>query len=221
VLVDHVIVEKCIPSGNKGNILITSRNPQLGRITSFDNLLEVDQMSINEAISLLMKCGNLPAFTDSVKDVVLELGCIPLAVDQAGAYMQACQCDPDDYLELYNQQKDQLMLDSFMAASGYRYSTFGTWEISIKEIERRTIYENEALAKAAQSALFLHRIFAFIHHENISEDIFKSAAECYVKRDLEMEQKRGLPIIAVTLDTKDLHLNKKGGWDTFLFSHFL
>lgn len=215
--IGYEIVGKFIPSGNKGNILITSRDPQLGRITSFANSLEVDQMSINEAISLLMKCGNLPAFKDSVKEVALELGCIPLAIDQAGAYMQACQCDPDDYMELFIKHKDQMMLDSFMAASDYRYSAFGTWEISVKEIENRAKYKDETQAKTAQSALFLLGIFAFLHHENISEDIFRKAAECYVKRDLDMEQKRGLLIIAATLDNKDLHLNEKGEWDRFLF----
>ena len=31
------VVEKFIPSGNRGNILITSRNRSMGRIVSFEN----------------------------------------------------------------------------------------------------------------------------------------------------------------------------------------
>ena len=53
------VVERFIPSGSQGNILITSRNRSLGHIVSYENSLEVDQMAKNEAISLLVKASHL------------------------------------------------------------------------------------------------------------------------------------------------------------------
>ena len=46
------VVEKFIPSGSQGNILVTSRNQSLGCVVSYENSLEVDKMAEKEAISL-------------------------------------------------------------------------------------------------------------------------------------------------------------------------
>ena len=49
------VVEKFIPSGNRGNLLITSRNRSMGRIVSFENRIEIKEM----AITLLLKASCL------------------------------------------------------------------------------------------------------------------------------------------------------------------
>ena len=38
------VVEKFIPSGNGGNVLITSRNSSMGRIVSFENIIEIKEI---------------------------------------------------------------------------------------------------------------------------------------------------------------------------------
>ena len=53
------VVEKVIPSGSQGNMVVTSRNRSLGRVTSYENSLEVNQMAEKEAILLLMKASHL------------------------------------------------------------------------------------------------------------------------------------------------------------------
>ncbi|KAF8976109.1 hypothetical protein BDQ17DRAFT_1212716, partial [Cyathus striatus] len=51
-------VEHFIPPGNKGNILITSRNPEHKRTVSATNSMEVLVMSEEFAVELLLKsCG--------------------------------------------------------------------------------------------------------------------------------------------------------------------
>ena len=82
------VVEKYIPPGNRGNILITSRNHSMGRIISFENIIEINEMEEADAIILLLKASCLDASAEHIKvakNIVTELGCIPLAVDQAGA----------------------------------------------------------------------------------------------------------------------------------------
>ncbi|KAF8997507.1 hypothetical protein BDQ17DRAFT_1248574, partial [Cyathus striatus] len=52
-------VEKFIPPGNKGNVLITSRNPEHKRIVPASNFAEVSVMSKEAAVELLLKSSGL------------------------------------------------------------------------------------------------------------------------------------------------------------------
>src|ERR1700760_4352808 len=45
---EYHVVERFLPPGNKGNILITSRNKALGRLTTSESSLEVDRMGEEE-----------------------------------------------------------------------------------------------------------------------------------------------------------------------------
>ncbi|KAF8808359.1 hypothetical protein BYT27DRAFT_7005992, partial [Phlegmacium glaucopus] len=53
------MVAKFFPPGNRGNILITSRNRSMGRIVSFENRIAVNEMEESDAISLLLKSSCL------------------------------------------------------------------------------------------------------------------------------------------------------------------
>ena len=94
------VVEKYIPPGNKGSILITSRNRSMGRIVSFENMIEIKEMEEADAITLLLKAGRLDSFPEHLevsKKIVNELCYIPLAIGHAGAYIEAGKCDIDQY----------------------------------------------------------------------------------------------------------------------------
>ena len=218
----YEIVDKFLPPGRSGGILITSRNIELTRITSKKNSIEVKEMDAGEAISLLLKSAAIEDNSERIlalaRRVVSELGYIPLAIDQAGGYVQACGCDLSNYLDLYTHQCRGLMFNSlFKGASNYGKSTYGTWEISMKEIESRAANGAGPGGVAAQSAVIIYKYFAFLHHNDISEDIFREAAENYKKRDIEQEKKLGLPLLVVLLDAKSLFLNEAGKWDRLQF----
>ncbi len=139
----YEIVEKSLPPGDSGNILFTSRNDDLLRIVLKENSVEVCEMDEAEAISLLLKSASI-GFEDSsanralASTIVSKLGYIPLAIDQAGAYMHTNHCGPENYLDLYSNHCKQLLLhSSFKGASGYGNSIYETWELSMKEIESR------------------------------------------------------------------------------------
>ncbi|KIL66197.1 hypothetical protein M378DRAFT_404885, partial [Amanita muscaria Koide BX008] len=218
----YQVVEKFVPYGNAGNILVTSRDKALERITSPTHSLEVIEMGEEEAIALLLKSaavdsnsGNV-AIAAAAQKLVALLGCIPLAIDQAGAYMQSCGCGLDYYLELFIKHRAKLMSDKeFRGASLYNYSTYGTWEISIEEIKHRAEGENSVQRLAAESALVLHNIFAFLHHDNISGEMFQKAAVNFMNR--KGEQTNGLPQSTSWLDSKTLFLNEDGSWDALQF----
>ena len=212
----YQIVEKFLPPGNRGNILITSRNLELVRVT--ENSLEVLNMGEEEALSLLSKSARLQDTSENLqvlaKQLLSKLGGIPLAIDQAGAYMMACSCPLEDYLELYGKN---LSNSSFKGASNYGSSTYGTWDMSMKEIEARAAKGRDSEVNTAKYAITLFKIIAFLHHENIPEELFKNAAENYKKRDIESEMEFGLPLSVTMLDYNVLSLDKRGEWDKMQF----
>ncbi|KAF8347177.1 hypothetical protein F5887DRAFT_882254, partial [Amanita rubescens] len=55
----YSVVEKFLPSGNGGNVMITSRNIGLKRVILSKNSMEVHGMENEDAISLLLKSGML------------------------------------------------------------------------------------------------------------------------------------------------------------------
>ena len=174
------VVERFIPPGNRGNILITSRNRSMGRVISFENLIEINEMKEADAISLLLKASCLDASAkhmEAAKDIVTELGCMPLAVVQAGAYIEAGRCSIAKSLQQFFLHRQTLMSDdTFRGASSYDRTVYGTWDLSFKEIKKRASGQSSA-KEAACAAILILQICAFYHHSNISKDIFRSAAE--------------------------------------------
>jgi hypothetical protein len=210
-------LEAYFPSGQRGNILITSRNSAMQRLTLPQNSLEVKEMEENDAIELLLKASCLdPSRTDlqaEASKIVKELFCLPLAVDQAGAFIASGATSISDYISKYtHHQKTLFSHPEFKGASKYNRTVYGTWELSYNEIQQRAQSSDSHQAEAAKSALLLLAIFPFFHHEGIIEGIFSYAAvqNQNIVRD-------GLPLASSILDSRLLPLNERGTWDNFMF----
>ena len=178
-------------------------------------------MAEEEASSLILKSASLDGTSDHTsnlcKNLASELGGIPLALDQAGAYMLTSQCGIADYLELYIKHKDELMSNpGFKGASDYDRTSYGTWDISMQKIEYMAAKHNGEEAIAAQSAIRILRIFAFLDHINIPQDLFKNAAENYMKRVYEKVESI-LPSSIRLLDQQTLFLSEDGMWEKMKF----
>ena len=215
------VVEKFIPPGHRGNVLITSRNRSLGRLTQFENSLEIDNMEKKDAISLLLKSsGHIDQahtlILEMARKIVTELCCLPLAVAQAGAAIEAGLCNIDDYLDLYSAKRKELLSHSFFkGASEYQQTVYGTWDLSFKEIESRASSDsNSDGVQRAQIAILILKIFAFMHHESIDENIFRHAAE-----ELNVNNKRSQlsQFPRSNADDRLLCCDKNGRWDKFHF----
>ena len=216
------VVERYIPPGNRGNILITSRNRSMGRVISIENIIEINEMEEADAITLLLKASCLDAsaeHTEVAKNIVTELGCMPLAIDQAGAYIEAERCSIDKYLQKFSLHRQTLMSDAtFTGASNYNRTVYGTWDLSFKEIKRRASGQSSAGdTQAAQAAILILQICAFYHHSNISKDIFRSAAEESREHVVDSEVAEKLPLAMSSLDHTLLALDNNGHWDEFIF----
>ena len=179
---DPRVVAQYMPKGNRGNILFTSRNPNMGgsNITRKTSA-HIDDMCQEEAISLLLKSAGLEFSQETrqgATSVVDTLCYLPLAIDQAGAAIRSGLCTIHDYLEMYSDHRRRLMSYSpYQEASNYGRAVYATWDLSFAAIEARTTGSDSVDAEAAKSAMIILGTFAFFHHDNIPEDVIKRAAE--------------------------------------------
>ena len=210
-------LEAFFPPGQGGNILITSRNSNMRCLTLPENSLEVLEMEKNDAVVLLLKASCLdPSRLDLKAEalkVVKELFCLPLAVDQAGAYIASGATNIGGYLVKYSKYKKTLLSrKEFLGASRYNRSVYGTWELSYQEIQQRAQSDDPHRSEAANIALLLLELFPFFHHEGITEEIFAYAAvQCQETPQFE------LPLTSSILDSRLLPLDDAGIWDDFMF----
>ena len=211
-------LEAYLPPGRGGNVLITSRNSTMRNLTSPENSLELTEMEQNDAIELLLKASYLDPssreFQAKASKIVKELCCLPLAIDQAGAYIASGATTIGDYLAKYSEhQKTLLSHSAFTGASKYNRSVYETWELSYQEIKQWTGSNDSHKVNAANSAMLILRLFPFFHHEGITEEIFSYAA---LPED-ERTSSPNLPCASTLLDQRLLSHNKSGTWDNFLF----
>ncbi|KAF8334572.1 P-loop containing nucleoside triphosphate hydrolase protein, partial [Amanita rubescens] len=215
----YSVIGNFLPPGNGGNIIITSRNIGLKR--SALKSMEIHGMEDEDSISLLLKSAMLDDTDDDIYDLaqqlVSQLDGIPLAIDQAGAYMHSCGCGINGYLELYTRYKDKLMQDTpgFEGATDYGTSTYGTWNISLKKMEEMAAKDSPQGSVEAQNAIKLLRIFAFINHANIPQELFKNAAENYMRRNIGVHFSSSLSL----LNDETMFMGKHGEWDKLQFLH--
>ncbi|KAJ7289415.1 P-loop containing nucleoside triphosphate hydrolase protein, partial [Mycena rebaudengoi] len=152
------------PQSSSGNILITSRNPELS-VHAPNSHHHISDMEEEDAVQLLLASALQPLSTETeslATDIVKALYCFPLAVVQAGSFI-ARTGTLRKYLALYKQNRAKLlsMLPS-QSHDKYAWSVYTTWDISFKCL-------------GPLAARFL-QICSFLHHESISEAIFSNAA---------------------------------------------
>ena len=215
------VVEKFIPPGNGGNILIISRNKSMRRIVLYEIRIEIQETEGADAITLLPKSSHLDPLLEHLEEAqgtVTGLCCIPLAIDNVGSSIKAGSCDIDQ-LRQFSVHRQALMSNAaFTRASECNKTVYETWDLSFKEIEKRAGgHSTPKDAQAAHAAILIFQICSFYHHTNISKDIFRSAAEEAMKQDVGSDRFRNLPQAFTLLDYTLLGLDNDGNWDEFIF----
>lgn len=120
-----------------GHILITSRRQNAGRLGT---TILVDTMSDEDATMLLYKCSNIPHHHNLrlAKELIYSLGNLPLAIDQAGAYIAAGCLEFDDYLAQFKRCKYELLSAKPSAATwSYEHTVYTTWEITVAKLQEQ------------------------------------------------------------------------------------
>ena len=150
------IVKRYLPT--KGDILITSRNFRLPQG------IEIDVMEEEEAFKLLISLIKDTYPSDQIKSLLQKLGYLPLAIAQAGAYIDKNKISIDQYLQLYDKEKAMLLATHDMPIGDSHLPAYITWSVTLKEIK-----EKDKTGKAIQLLDFL----SFCHFVDIPRSFVK------------------------------------------------
>ena len=129
-------------------------------------------MAVDEAVILLLKTiGTDDPSSEmsrrTAKNIVTTLGNLALAITQAGAVIRQNICRIEDYCDMYQRRRRELLSRApIQASSDYKYTVYTTWEVSVNIIEGMS-------SEVASHALELLRLFSFLHFDGISEEIFR------------------------------------------------
>lgn len=177
-------ISRYFPVGNRGTIIVTSRNPEC-RCHATVGSRELREMESDEAINLLLRSGDLSKEDQNLRDVALPivqtLGYLALAVNHAGASIRQKVSSLEKYLDVYTRHRKKLLSSQpVQASSDYKYAVYTTWEISVQSI--KALAENTTDGTAA-NALELLNLFGFCHFDDITEDMLKSAWDNYERTE--------------------------------------
>lgn len=146
---NYQAIEKFLPTGCQGHILITSRNANCW--ASCDEI-PIDLMTETEAIALVKKIvGENNCDVDDAKKLVNKLGLLPLAVAQASSYIQASKCGTDikKYLQLYENEENSKKLlanDSLQTTGISNHDPVAiTWSMNFQAAEKQISISKQLL----------------------------------------------------------------------------
>ncbi|KAL8977024.1 MAG: hypothetical protein Q9205_007094, partial [Flavoplaca limonia] len=192
-------IRRFFPQGEHGHVIITSRRRDLDRLGA---AVELGAMSPEEGVNLLLRGCSRPEIDqnlDTAKDIVLRLGGLALAIDQAGAYIAHRRIPPAElgnFLKSFETQREEIL--SYTPSSVWEYgsmqngreedqtkaiSAFTTWEMSLKELIRIKPREKEAI-------IHFLGLSAYFNPDKIEESLFR---DYWVKIQKRKEPSKEVP----------------------------
>ena len=166
---DLTIAREFLSSSGKGHVLLTTRARNTGALTE---RIEIEDMEPDEGALFLLRRARiiakdalLTAATvddrEKAKAISKELGGLPLALDQAGAFILETPSSLDEYLALYKQEGTKLLAQRGDLPSDDHASVTVTFSLAFQKVEERS-----------QAAADLIRACAFLAPDAIPEEIF-------------------------------------------------
>jgi tetratricopeptide (TPR) repeat protein len=142
------------PRNAKGHILLTSR-AQVFDTLGIVKPIEIEAMSPEDALKFLFKRtgreDNNAAEREAAAQLAEELGYLPLALEQAGAFITAKKARFQDYIASYRKRRLKLLKESSPVTGEYPESVATTWAINFQEVEK----VSEAASDLLRASAFL------------------------------------------------------------------
>ncbi|HYJ05725.1 MAG TPA: FxSxx-COOH system tetratricopeptide repeat protein [Chthoniobacterales bacterium] len=146
---------------SRGHVLITSRNPSWRGVAS---PVQIEKWPVNIAVEFLLKrTGQTDDLT--AESIAQELDHLPLALEQAGAYIESAQTTLKHYLALFRERRLDL-LKRVPPSTDYPETVATTWELSFQRLERES-----------PVGVALLELCAFLAPDDIPRDVIVSGAE--------------------------------------------
>jgi tetratricopeptide (TPR) repeat protein len=147
-------VQNYLPGSTTGHILITSQNPVWG---SLARRLSVDPFQRAESVEFFgQRTGQKDE--EAANNLAEALGDLPLALEQAGAYIEETGTTLAAYLGLFRDRRRELWVEEHPPL-GYRETIATTWEISLQQLP--------------PAAMALMELCAFLSPDNIPRDLLE------------------------------------------------
>lgn len=164
---DLSLLSAYMPRYGNGSILLTTRAHAVGSLTTS---IAVDKMGFVEGMHLLLRRAQRgPQVVEeedrAARTLVTALDALPLALEQAGAYLEETGCSIDEYLRLYQSHRSALLARRGAQATNYPDSVATTWSLSFERVQQA----NPAAAQLLQAC-------AFLAPDHIPEELFKLGA---------------------------------------------
>lgn len=155
--------------GASGHLLITTRRKPstlASEIRGFDEryCLSLECFGVEEGKTFLFNRTGIPR--DSEVDIVAEkliqqLGGLPLALEQAGAYIKTLHCTLSQYLEEYDSQRLRLLdrqkaapVSEYGRRDSERLAVLTTWRLNFEHIKRTV--DGKAAIRFLYASAFLN-----------------------------------------------------------------
>jgi len=136
-----------LPDNKNGRIIITTRNARIG----YGSPLKLDVFDLSESIAFMRKRFSVDEnlkmehykfddFEDQAPKLVERLGNLPLALEQAAAYIKNMQYRISDYLKLLGESSVDAFRDEDAKALYYERIVSNTWKISFEALSTSAQY---------------------------------------------------------------------------------
>lgn len=156
------------PRNGPGEILVTSRNSDWGGIA---RPLELAVFRRGESVELLGRRGPEIDLQDADR-LAEKLGDLPLAVEQAAAWLAVTGMPVQEYLRLFDDSVEEI-LDT-ASAPDYEVSVAAAWNVSFEELKNRNPAAHQIL-----------HICAFFSPEPISRDLLTGVSRVSISPELD------------------------------------
>jgi tetratricopeptide (TPR) repeat protein len=127
------------PQKPKGHILLTSR-AQVFDTLGIDSTFALEKMDPQEALSFLFKrtkrSQSDPAEKKAAESLAAELDYLPLALEQAAAYLVVNGVRFQDYLASFQRRRLSLLNKAGPKMGNYPASVASTWSLNFQEVEQ-------------------------------------------------------------------------------------
>lgn len=164
-----VMVEPFLPKFSRGHLLLTSRASALGPLAQ---PLALAAMTPDDGALCILRRANYIPWRGKLSDAspisiqaAIELSQLmdglPLALEQAGAYIETTGRSVSEYLDLYKQYRSQIQRHQYGDIPNYREAVAFAWNIA-----------KEAVQKENSAALELLYLFAFLAPDAIPYNLF-------------------------------------------------
>lgn len=176
---DLDLLSQFLPPTRAGAVLLTTRRQALG---TFARGLELAVLEPEEGMLLLLRRAKLfapnasslhlhqlaqqqPVEFAAAEEIVQRLDGLPLALDQAGAYLEETGCCLSDYLRTYQQQQRQLLAQRGISPTAHPYSVMTTFHQAFGQLAQQDPIASDLL-----------RVCAFLVSDAIPKEFFVGGA---------------------------------------------